>query len=514
METDTDSRAASRPSLPAWAWAALAGLLAVRLALLWLTPAELYPDEAQYWGWAQAPAWGYFSKPPLIAWLIAATTFLFGDAEWAARLSAPLCHTGAAAALALLGRDLYGRAAGLLAGAIWLSMMGVTLSSLVISTDAPLLLCWSVMLLALFRLVARPGWTWGIVFGAAIGLGFLAKYGIVYALVSLAVALAIDARVRAALLSRFGLVSLLAAGALLAPNLVWNAMNGMATIAHTADNADWSGSLLHPVEVIEFWIAQAGVFGLVLFPLLAVATVWALRGKGGADARLLAVFAATPLVAMSAQAFLAHAYANWAIAAYPAGAVLCAGFLLQLSLRFRRALIAVALGANVAMSAGLSALLVSPALADTLGLANAFKQVRGWDETTRLILDAADAGGFDTVVVDDRFVFHAVDYYGRDRPHDLAMWKRYDAPSGHAEMCCALPPGAAGPMLLVSRFEPYDAWFQADFREITPMGDIAVELGGGIERRLRLFGVYGFDPAEPRDGDTPPLPPVRAASVR
>jgi len=40
----------------------LAGVLAITgLRLLWLVfqPADLYPDEAQYWFWAQHPAYGY-----------------------------------------------------------------------------------------------------------------------------------------------------------------------------------------------------------------------------------------------------------------------------------------------------------------------------------------------------------------------------------------------------------------------------------------------------------------------
>ncbi len=55
---------------PAWGWLSLAvvALLTVlRLAYLGLDRYDIAGDEAQYWSWAQAPAWGYFSKPPMIA---------------------------------------------------------------------------------------------------------------------------------------------------------------------------------------------------------------------------------------------------------------------------------------------------------------------------------------------------------------------------------------------------------------------------------------------------------------
>ena len=80
----------------AWAVAAVIAITAARLVWLAVQPADLYPVEAQYWFWSLHPALGYYSKPPLIAWLIALTTSLFGDSEFAIRLSAPLLHAIAA----------------------------------------------------------------------------------------------------------------------------------------------------------------------------------------------------------------------------------------------------------------------------------------------------------------------------------------------------------------------------------------------------------------------------------
>ena len=47
--------------------AILFAICAVRVIGLAASNAELYFDEAQYWVWAQEPAFGYFTKPPLIA---------------------------------------------------------------------------------------------------------------------------------------------------------------------------------------------------------------------------------------------------------------------------------------------------------------------------------------------------------------------------------------------------------------------------------------------------------------
>jgi len=59
------------------------GLWLWRLAATWLNGAGLFVDEAQYWDWSRDLAWGYFSKPPVLAALIRVSTAL-GAMAWPA----------------------------------------------------------------------------------------------------------------------------------------------------------------------------------------------------------------------------------------------------------------------------------------------------------------------------------------------------------------------------------------------------------------------------------------------
>jgi hypothetical protein len=65
---------------------------------------DLYVDEAYYWGWSQNLDWGYFSKPPVIAALIAASTALLGNGLIAIKLPSLLLYPATAFALYALGR--------------------------------------------------------------------------------------------------------------------------------------------------------------------------------------------------------------------------------------------------------------------------------------------------------------------------------------------------------------------------------------------------------------------------
>ena len=174
-------------------------LTVVRLVTLFASPLELYPDEAQYWLWSRNLDWGYYSKPPMVAWLIWATTTSGGDAEPWVRLSSPLLHAGTTLCVYAIGRRLYGAASGFAAAALYLLMPAVQLSSLVVATDAAMLLFLALSLLAYVELPASEGrrrlWL-AAGFGAATGLAFLAKYAAVYALIGLALHLLISRQAR------------------------------------------------------------------------------------------------------------------------------------------------------------------------------------------------------------------------------------------------------------------------------------------------------------------------------
>jgi 4-amino-4-deoxy-L-arabinose transferase-like glycosyltransferase len=47
-----------------------AAITVIRLIGLGTSNVDLFTDEAQYWSWSRELSWGYFSKPPLIAWII------------------------------------------------------------------------------------------------------------------------------------------------------------------------------------------------------------------------------------------------------------------------------------------------------------------------------------------------------------------------------------------------------------------------------------------------------------
>jgi 4-amino-4-deoxy-L-arabinose transferase-like glycosyltransferase len=493
------------------------GLVIVRTFVLFVTPLELHPDEAQYWQWSRNLDWGYFSKPPLIAWIIAATTAIGGDSEAWVRLAGPLLHGVAGLTLFAVGRRLYSPGTGLLALLLYTLMPGVQLSSLVISTDAPLLALLSLGLLAYVAMPAQAqARSVGVaaLAGLAFGGAALAKYAAVYALMGLALHLILVPAARRAWNLSAALAFAAAFAALLAPNLAWNAAHHFSTMEHTADNAHWSaGGLFNPLELGTFLATQPGVFGLVPAGVLIAGLILARRRPWEPADKLLLCFAAPPLILVAVQALLARANANWAAAAYPAAAVLAAAWLIRWR---KRGWIIAAVASQALVAMLFIACVTRPAVADSLGLSNSIKRVRGWETTIDGLVTRAreEQGGqrLSAVAVDDRFLFNAAAYYGRDYfgrlgAPPLTHWVRENKPNNQAEVEAPLT-RALGRRVLAASYEgQYAAEMAQDFGTVSGKELVGVRLDAKHRRRTELFIGDGFAP-RPRDPATglPPKP--------
>jgi 4-amino-4-deoxy-L-arabinose transferase-like glycosyltransferase len=265
----------------------LVAILAVRLVGLALSHAELYFDEAQYWDWAQAPAFGYFSKPPLLAWIIWAATALFGDSPFAVRLSAPLMHFATSFVIYAIAARLYAPRVGFWAALLYAIMPGTSISATLMSTDVPLLLCWSVALLALIHHVERPSLAAGLVLGLAIGLGLNAKYAMAYFVLCYAVYAAVSPQARATLKHPGTWAALALAILLIAPNVWWNVEHQFATFEHTRENAAWGGRFPNVMGLLAFIGTQIAIVSPVPAAAFALAFAGRKAGVEGEPRRLL-----------------------------------------------------------------------------------------------------------------------------------------------------------------------------------------------------------------------------------
>ena len=447
----TDNRAWLRPTV-----GIVVAITLLRWALLAFDATDLFVDEAQYWLWGQEFAFGYYSKPPLIAWVIGAVTTLVGsDAPFWVRMPGAALHGVTALILAALTARIYDARLAVWVAAAYVTLPMVALGSLLMSTDTVMAPCFAAALYFHRRLIDAPSVLFAGLAGVAVGFALLAKYAAIYFLIGVALA---------ALLRRDQRISWGHAGAMLAtcllvisPNIAWNMSHQFTTLAHTADNVGWVRrdnplANLNPLGMAEFFISQFAVFGPILFAALLVAF---LRPK---DAFAMAAFSIPALAVVCVQALLDKAYANWAVAAYFAGVILAVK-ILEHRPRWRAASLAI----NVAFCVLLPLLVIFPTL--SMNEKPVLARQLGRADLSRQIIALSTTNNGVPIYADNRDVLADLFYTGRDAGLTVYAPRPDGRAGNHYEQRYPLPEAVTGQILMVTATAP-----------ICPMPPVAINL--------------------------------------
>src|SRR4051812_36712918 len=204
-------------------------------------PLELAADEAHYWDWSRHLDWSYYSKGPLVAWIIRASCELFGPLSraltgndaLAVRLPAVPCGALLSVSLYLLTVQTLGRErTGAAVVALSLAFPVVSAGATVMTIDAPYTACWGWALVLTYHAVFRhSAWAWPLA-GAVVAVGILAKYTMVLWAPCVGLFLLASAEHRRLLRGPgfWTAVVVAALGGL--PILYWNARNGWVSVWH------------------------------------------------------------------------------------------------------------------------------------------------------------------------------------------------------------------------------------------------------------------------------------------
>ncbi|MFL6536799.1 MAG: ArnT family glycosyltransferase [Chthoniobacterales bacterium] len=253
-------------------WLFVLGLTAIRLTLVGTT--DLSGDEAHYWMWSERLAPAYFSKGPGIAFVMRASTMLFGANEFGVRFFAPILGGATSMVLFYFARRVYSEQTALWAVLVTNATPIFNIGNLVMTIDPLSVFFWTAAMFTFWLAIERSpqfSWYWPVT-GLLIGLGFLCKYTNALELISIVLVLALVPRLRREFGQR-GIWILLACFAICTiPPIVWNAQHQWVTLGHLQSRGDLDRTPgFHPTELLAFLFAHFGT----LSPLLFLGIAWA-----------------------------------------------------------------------------------------------------------------------------------------------------------------------------------------------------------------------------------------------
>jgi 4-amino-4-deoxy-L-arabinose transferase-like glycosyltransferase len=356
------------------------------------------------------------------------------------------------------------------------------------STDAPLLFCWSIALCAFVRAREPGGERWWWLVGIACGFGLLSKYAMAYWMISALLFLAIYRDERRHLPRFAGAMAL--ALLIYAPNFLWNFAHGFVSYHHTEANAGLGGPLFHPANLLAFFGSQFGVFGPVLFGALVACAALARRTLPGRREAMLAFFALPTLAMMLIVSFLSRAEPNWSAPTYLSATVLVVAFLLAEAPRFL-------LWGSVALH-----VVAAVAIAEAKPLAHLvgynlpgkydpLHRLEGWHALGSTVGRMLAENPGTHLMADDRELMAALIYYVAPHPLDALKWNGGGGIHDQFDLTAAPEKYIGADFLLVSYRNNIDD-IVSRFTSVGDVDRITIFLGPGLARVYQIQLLHGF----------------------
>ncbi len=487
--------------------AAILWILALTLLHLWMIGSGRWPlsaDEAHYWEWSRRLDWSYYSKGPLVAYLIAASTRVGGHTEFWVRLPAVLL--GAATALIayrLTCRVTQSDRAGFVCVLLVSVMPLYAVGSFLMTIDAPFVCCWALAWLCLSHVRQREGDMAWYGAGIAFGVGLLAKYTMFLLAPCVVLWLSSAPRLRRWFRRRAPYEALLLGLLIFSPVIVWNARHGWYSLRHVLTQTGASATGLPLPNVIggaEFFGAQVGVVSPLVFGLLCIGVLWAWREglrRERDDLVLLACASAPVFLFFQAWAFFSKVQANWAAPAYLTASVAAAGwyerwFAPGVSRRARGRLSRFVLAA-IMLPALTLPVVFSPQSFEWVGVRLPFtwdlvaKRLYGWPELGRTVAEVmGQASGTPFIATDQYQIASQLAFYvpGQPRVYNANFGRRmnqYDLWGGWEDLA-----GRDGLFVIDGALEPPEA-LRSGFRTVERLRTLVIWRN---ERRVHTFVIF------------------------
>ncbi|HEX4841284.1 MAG TPA: glycosyltransferase family 39 protein [bacterium] len=470
-----------------------------------LAVAALYPpldDEAYYWTWARHLAWGYPDHPPMIAYVVRATTALAGDTAFGIRLGPTLLALGTSVLLGDLVRRMFNPAAGAAAG-IWSQLIPVlSLSAVFAAPDAPLGLFWFLTLWCFWHALTSGRILAWLATGVALGLALMSKLPAVFLAVALP-AFLLTSPVHRRWLWRPELYLAAVAALVVLPLIVWNTQHHWLLVRKSSNPAPWTELGSWGLNLLSYTVAQLGYYGPVAFVLLLLALATAVRWARRGDPRFaLAAWAGIPIIALTwLGSFQGISKPHWAGPGYLVA--LIPGTALWTELRARRiwrVVVGAALALNILIIVALHAFPLRP----TPSLAG---ELWGWDQVaSRLEADLH-------ATPSNRGVFVFTPSY------QSAAQIEYHT-RGRVLVTTLNPQDAIGIRRAPETFAGWNAIFATDAiplpvplalecREVQRLPALEVTYNGQVVRRFSIYRCSDFRPLPPLATEPQQIPRVR-----
>jgi len=374
-------------------------------------PLDLGPDEAHYWEWSRRLDLSYYSKGPMIAYLIHIGTMVLGDNVFGIRIMAVIFSALSSIIMYLLGKSIYGEQVGLFSAILIQIIPLFATFGIIFTIDPPFIFFWILSLFLFWKAIkdvnsslhfsnpptpplekggkggldpsritdnssqinnsSRIYW---ILLGLSVGTGLLTKYTMAFFYPCSFLFLL--SKERRLLLTKGPYIAFIISLLVFSPVILWNAEHNWVTLKHTAGQANIAeGIKINMRSFLEFLGSQLGVITPLLF-IIMIVSLWNNRKQKRGN--LLFWFSIPVIAFFLLKSLQGKVQANWALPGYITGILSFSIFSEKFYFRGRGKMILIATA--VLLSVVVTAFAHYPSVLNLPVKKDPTSRLRGWKE--------------------------------------------------------------------------------------------------------------------------------------
>ncbi len=376
------------------------------------SPLDLSPDEAHYWEWSRRLDLSYYSKGPMIVYLIYLGTSIFGDTVSGIRIMAVIFSALSSILLYSLGKNIYDEKVGI-SSAILIQVVPLfSTYGIIFTTDSPFIFFWILSLYLFWKAAGRGLRTkdlssesqnsnphissnnpptpplakegkggfemiYWLLLGLSIGLGLLTKYTMALFYLCAFLFFLFSKEDRRLLFTKGPYTVFIISLLVFSPVIVWNANHDWITFKHTAGQTHIEeGIQISLKSFFEFFGSQFGVITPLLLILMAV-SVWRLRKRR--EGAFLFWFSIPVFAFFLLKSMQAKVQANWALPGYLSCIIAFSAFYMRRFYPEARG-IKILIATAILLSAIVTAVAHYPSILNLPVKLDPTSRVRGWKD--------------------------------------------------------------------------------------------------------------------------------------
>jgi undecaprenyl-diphosphatase len=290
--------------------------------IIFINQIDLIPEETYYWQWSRHLSLSYYDMSPMIAYIIALTTF-FGrlNSQFFVRLGAPIISLLISLFVYFMLQKLTSNKIYSLGAAVLINVIPIfNIGSILIVYGNAQLLFFSLSILFLIYLIISKKDYYIYLIGMSVGFTLLSKYTAVFLYPVVFLFFLLSNNYRKYLFKKELYIAFLISLIIFSPVIIWNYLNNYVSLKHLfALSGNYVNFNTFIYNLFLFIISQAGILSPFIFIILIFSMFYGLyKGiKNRNDIYLaLSISAMVPFVYFVYQCAKTEVQPNWPVFLY------------------------------------------------------------------------------------------------------------------------------------------------------------------------------------------------------